>query len=105
MLSTTTLGLPARARAFRLMVRILRTGNDRLWRVVGLVTGAGLLDSDLIAFLPFAIVVALAVAGPRGPLSSPWFYAGGAIVLAMWAPYLAWQASHGWPELAIARSI
>jgi hypothetical protein len=25
--------------------------------------------------------------------------------LAIWAPYLAWQASHGWPELAIARSI
>src|SRR6266700_1948461 len=23
----------------------------------------------------------------------------------LWAPYLAWQAGHGWPELAIARSI
>jgi hypothetical protein len=105
LLSTTTFGLPAWALALWLIVRILRTGNDRLWLVVGLVTGAGLLDSDLIAFLLFAIVVALAVAGPRRPLRSPWLYAGGAIALAMWAPYLAWQASHGWPELAIARSI
>ena len=23
----------------------------------------------------------------------------------MWAPYLVWQASHGWPQLAVARSI
>jgi hypothetical protein len=23
----------------------------------------------------------------------------------MWAPYLAWQAGHGWPELAVAASI
>ena len=23
----------------------------------------------------------------------------------MWAPYLAWQGSHGWPELAVAHSI
>ncbi len=105
LLSTTTFGLPAWALALWLIVRILRTGNDRLWLVVGLVTGAGLLDSDLIAFLLFAIVVALAVAGPRRPFGSPWLYAGGAIALAIWAPYLAWQASHGWPELAIARSI
>ena len=34
-----------------------------------------------------------------------WFYAGGGIALALWAPYLAWQGSHGWPELAVARSI
>jgi 4-amino-4-deoxy-L-arabinose transferase-like glycosyltransferase len=93
LLSTTTFGLPAWALALWLIVRILRTGNDRLWLVVGLVTGAGLLDSDLIAFLLFAIVVALAVAGPRGPLRSPWLYAGGAIALAMWGavPRLAGQ--------------
>src|SRR6185437_3206730 len=95
LLSTTTFDLPAWALAVWLILRILRTGNDRLWLVVGLVTGAGLFDSDLIAFLVFAIVVGLAVAGPRRPFRSPWLYAGGAIALAMWAPYLAWQASHG----------
>ncbi len=105
LLSTTTFDLPAWALALWLILRILRTGNDRLWLIVGLVTGAGLFDSDLIAFLLFAIVVGLAVAGPRRPFRSPWLYAGGAIALAMWTPYLAWQASHGWPELAIARSI
>ncbi len=105
LLSTSTFDLPAWALASWLVIRILRAGDDRLWLAVGLVTGLGLFDSDLIAFLLFAVVVSLAVAGPRRAFRSPWLYAGGAIALAMWAPYLAWQASHGWPELAVARSI
>jgi hypothetical protein len=84
---------------------ILRTGDDRLWLVVGIVAGIGLFDSDLIAFLLAAVVVGLAVAGPRRPFGTVWLYAGGAIAIGLWLPYLVWQASHGWPELAIARSI
>ena len=88
-----------------LVVRLLRTGDRRGWLLVGLTAGAGLLDSDLVVFLMFAIVASLAIAGPRWPLRSGWLVAGGVIALAMWAPYLAWQASHGWPEFAVARSI
>ena len=88
-----------------LVVRILRTGDRRGWLLVGLTAGAGLLDSDLVVFLMFAIVAGLAIAGPRWPLRSGWLLAGGVIALAMWAPYLAWQASHSWPEFAVARSI
>jgi hypothetical protein len=88
-----------------LIVRILRTGADRLWLAVGLLAGLGLMDSDLVAFLMFAVVVGLAVAGPRRPFTSRWLYAGGLLAVLMWTPYLAWQASHGWAELAVARSI
>lgn len=105
LLSTTTFDLPAWALLCWLVVRILRTGEQRLWLVAGLVAGLGLMDSDLVAFLILAVVVALAVAGPRSPLRSPWFYAGGVLALAIWSPYLAWQAGHGWPELTVARSI
>jgi len=31
--------------------------------------------------------------------ASGWFYVGGGIALFVWAPSLAWQGSHGWPEL------
>jgi len=105
LLSTTTFGLPAWALCCWLVLRIVRTGNDRLWLLVGVAAGGGLFDSDLIAFLLFAIVAGLAISGPRRPFRSPWLYAGGAVAVALWAPYLAWQAAHGWPELAIARSI
>jgi hypothetical protein len=88
-----------------LIVRILRTGSDRLWLAVGLVCGVGLLDTDLVAFLMFAVIVGLAVSGPRRVFRSPWLYAGGLIALLMSTPYLIWQARHGWPEFAVARSI
>ena len=105
LLSTTTFDLPAWALVTWLVARILRTGDQRLWIWVGLAAGAGLFDSDLVAFLLLAIVAGLALVGPRRPFCSPWLYVGGVIALAMWAPYLAWQARYGWPELAISRSI
>jgi hypothetical protein len=86
-------------------VRILRTGDDRLWVVVGLVAGIGLLDSDLVAFLIGALVVAILVAGPRRTLASPWVWVGGILAAAMWTPYLLWQAGHGWPQLTVSRAI
>jgi 4-amino-4-deoxy-L-arabinose transferase-like glycosyltransferase len=105
LLSTTTFDLPVWALLLWLLVRILRTGDQRLWLPAGLAAGAGLLDTDLIAFLIAAVVAALAIARPRAPLRSGWFYAGGGIALGLWAPYLAWQGSHGWPELTVAHSI
>jgi hypothetical protein len=104
-LNTTIFGLAVWTLVCWLVVRILRTGRERLWLVVGLVVGLGLFDSDLVAFLMFAIVVGLALVGPRSAFRSPWLYAGGLLAIAMWTPYLAWQASHGWPQLAVARSI
>ena len=53
----------------------------------------------------FAIVVGLAVVGSRRSFSSGWLYAGGAVAIALWTPYLIWQATHGWPEIAVSRSI
>jgi 4-amino-4-deoxy-L-arabinose transferase-like glycosyltransferase len=105
LLSTTTFDLPVWALLCLILLRILRTGNDRLWLVAGLVAGVGLLDTDLVAFLVFAVAVAMAAVGPRRAFRSGWFYAGAAIALALWSPYLGWQGSHGWPELAVAHSI
>jgi hypothetical protein len=105
LLSTTAFDLPVWALLCLVVIRILRGGDERLWIAVGLVTGIGLFDTDLVAFLMFAVVAGLVIVGPRRHLASPWLYAGGAIAVAMWTPYLIWQAMHGWPELAISRSI
>jgi 4-amino-4-deoxy-L-arabinose transferase-like glycosyltransferase len=105
LLSTTTFDLPAWALLCLILLRILRTGDQRLWLVAGLVAGVALLDTDLVAFLIVAVVAGLAVAGPRTTFRSGWFYAGGVVALALWFPYLVWQGRHGWPELSVARSI
>ena len=105
LLSTATLNLTFWSVIGWLMIRILRTGNARLWIVVGLMTGVGLNDSDQVAFLIAAIAVGIALVGPRPIFRSYWPYLGGALAALMWTPYLVWQARHGWPELSIARAI
>jgi 4-amino-4-deoxy-L-arabinose transferase-like glycosyltransferase len=105
LLSTTTYDLLAWTALLWLVVRLLRTEDTRLWLAVGVVAGAGLFASDLVAFLMAAIVVGIAVAGPRRTLRSPWLWLGGAVAIIAWSPYLAWQAGHGWPELTVGRAI
>ena len=105
LLSTTTFGLLAWAASLFLVVRILRTREDRLFVPLGVVVGLGLMDNDLVAFLMAGLVAGVVIAGPRQLFRSPWLWAGTVIAAAMWTPYLVWQAHNGWPQLDVARSI
>jgi 4-amino-4-deoxy-L-arabinose transferase-like glycosyltransferase len=105
LLSTTTYDMLAWALLLWLVVRVLRTGDRRLLVVCGAVAGIGLLNKDLVASLLAALVAGIAVAGPRRLLASRWLWIGGAVAAALWAPYLAWQARHGWPQWQVARAV
>lgn len=105
LLSTTTFGLLAWAASLLLVVRILRTGRNRLFVLLGVVVGIGLLDNDLIAFLMVGLAVGVLIAGPRDVFRSPWLWLGTVIAAVIWTPYLVWQARNGWPQLDVARSI
>ena len=105
MLSTTTVDLLVWTAVTVLVVRVLRTGDQRLWVAAGAVAGVGLLNKTLVVFLLAALAVGLLVAGPRRVFRSGWLWAGGAIALALWAPSLWWQAANGWPQLALSSAI
>jgi 4-amino-4-deoxy-L-arabinose transferase-like glycosyltransferase len=105
LLSTTTYDLLAWSLLLWLVVRVLRTGDRRLLVACGVVAGIGLLNKDLVAFLIAAVMAGIAVAGPRRLLASPWLWAGGAVATALWAPYLLWQARHGWPQWQVGRAV
>jgi hypothetical protein len=103
MLHTTTIDVCLSAALAWLVVRVLRTGDERLLPAAGAVLGLGLLNKYQIAVVAVAMVVGLAVVGPRDVLRSPWFLGGLLLALAMWAPNLLWQAEHGWPQFAMAQ--
>lgn len=89
-----------------LVVRIVRTGAERLWLAVGVVAGIGLLNKQLILALLLGLAVGLALTpDQRRWLTSRWLWAGAVLALAAWAPVLVWQARHGWPQLTIASEI
>lgn len=104
-LSTSTFDLLVWVLISWLAIRAIRTGDDRLWLVNGLVLGLGLLNKPLPVFLALGLLAGVAIAGPRRLLRSPWVWGGAAVALALCSPWLIWQSSNGWPQLDVAREI
>jgi 4-amino-4-deoxy-L-arabinose transferase-like glycosyltransferase len=105
LLSTTTFDLFAWTAACWLVLRIVRTGHDRLWVAVGALGGCALLNKPLIAAFFAALLLAMLGLGPRERLRSGWLLGGAAIAVALWLPWLVWQPAHGWPQLHISSAI
>ncbi|WP_157979931.1 ArnT family glycosyltransferase [Kribbella monticola] len=101
-LGTSTTDLTFVAALSWLLCRLIRTGNDRLWLIIGLVLGVGLLNKMTLALWVFAVLVALVLVGPRRIMYSRWFLVSAVLSLALWTPYLLWQAQHDWPQLTMA---
>jgi len=84
------------AGALFVFARLLRGGERRLWPIVGLVIGVGLETKFTIAALPVAIFLGMLVSTRRSTVASRWPWIGAAIALVLFAPNLAWQATHDW---------
>jgi 4-amino-4-deoxy-L-arabinose transferase-like glycosyltransferase len=105
LLSTSTFDLLVWAALTWLAVRAVRTGDDRLWLIAGVVLGVGLLNKPLPAFLALGMLAGVAIAGPRRLLRNPYVWSGAAIALALWSPWIIWQADRGWPQIDVSREI
>lgn len=105
LLSTATLDITLWAATTFLVLRLLRTGDARLWLPIGALLGVGLLNKWTIGFLVVGLLVGLLAVRERRLLGSPWFVAGVAVALVLWAPNLWWQADHGWPQIDMFRDI
>ncbi|WP_084703689.1 ArnT family glycosyltransferase [Phaeacidiphilus oryzae] len=104
-LSTATFALLAEVLLLWMLVRLLRSGDGRWWPLIGVLAGIGLMADPLVGAILLGAGVGILVSGPRRVLWSPWPALGAAVAAGLWLPYLLWQARHGWPELAVSRSI
>lgn len=104
-LGTVTPELVAWTATTLLVVRLINGGDPRLWPAVGAVVGLGLMDKWTTAYLVVGLAVGLLATPQRHLLATPWLAAGAAIALAIWLPNVAWQASHGWSQFAVARGL
>jgi hypothetical protein len=103
--TTTTFDLLSTTALCWLVIRAVRRRSGPELLAAGVVTGLGFEAKPQIAFVAVVIVVALALVGPRWPWRSPWLFAGMGAALLLAAPYLIWQATHGWPQLTLAGNI
>lgn len=88
-----------------LVLRILRTGDQRLWLLVGLGVGVSLYAKHTILFLVIALLVGLVVDRRWKVLASPYLWAAAAVAVLLWVPNLLWQADNGWPTLAMSAAL
>ena len=105
LLSTTTPDLLVWALVSFLLIRLLRTEDERLWLAIGLTVGVGLENKWSIGFLVIGLLIGLLVTPQRRFLKTPWFVGGAVLALVLWAPNLWWQWQHGWPQIALFRSL
>ncbi|MGH6628470.1 MAG: glycosyltransferase family 39 protein, partial [Burkholderiales bacterium] len=82
-----------------IVLRIIKTGRERLWLWFGVVAGLGLENKLSMAFFCFGIVVGLLLTEHRKYLLSKWLWLGGAIAVAIYLPHIIWQVKYGFPTL------
>ena len=86
-------------------IRIIRTGNDRLWLWFGLVAGIGILNKHSMLIFGLAFVLALAVSRQRRMLRTPWIWLGAFIAFLIFLPNLLWEIANGVPTIEILRNV
>ena len=81
------------------LIRIIRTGDSRLWLLFGALAGLGLENKHSTLFFGAAVVVGVVASPLRRELAKPWIWCGAAVALALFLPNLIWQWQNGFPTL------
>jgi hypothetical protein len=80
-------------------------GGLRTWLLLGLVLGLGLLNKTSVLWLGAGVAAAILLSGPlRRQLRTPGPYAAIALALALFSPFVIWNALHGWPHIEFMRN-
>ena len=87
-----------------LVARIVRTDDVRLWRPLGLVIGAGLLNKISVLFFAFGLAVAVLVTPLRRHFARRELWEGVVLALVLFSPYVLWQLRHDWATLEFMRN-
>jgi hypothetical protein len=88
-----------------LIIRIIKTGNEKLWLWFGVLAGIGLENKYSMAVFGFAVVLGLLLTPERKHLANKWLWLGGAIAFLIFLPNLLWNIRHHWPFFELMRNI
>ena len=88
-----------------LFIRIVKTGNQKLWIWFGILSGVGLENKYSMLIFGAAIVLGLLLTPQRRSLTSPWLWIAGAITFLIFLPNLLWNIQHHFPFLELQANI
>ena len=87
------------------VIRIIKTGNQKLWLWFGLLSGIGLENKYSMAVFGFGVVAGLLLTPERKALAQKWIWIAGALAFAVFLPNLLWNFQHHFPFLELMRNI
>ena len=87
------------------LMRIVKTGNQRLWLWSGLWAGLGLLNKHSMLIFGLGLVVGMVLTRERRCFRSPWFWMGMLIAVLIFLPNLVWNIQHHFPFLELQANI
>jgi hypothetical protein len=83
------------------LIRLVRTGDGRYWLGAGAAFAFGMYGKYSMLLLAASLVVGLLCTPQRRWFANRWFAFGALLGVALIAPNLLWQASHGWPFVQV----
>ncbi len=87
------------------VIRVIKTGNQKLWIWFGVLAGLGLENKYSMAVFAFGVVAGLLLTPGRRFLLSKWIWIAGGIAFLIFLPNLIWNLRHHWPFLELLRNI
>jgi len=82
-----------------LFIRYINTNNQRLWLLIGVVVGLGLLAKYSIVFLALAVFIGILTTKQRKLFTAKWIWFGTLVGLFIFLPNIIWQVRNGFPVL------
>jgi 4-amino-4-deoxy-L-arabinose transferase-like glycosyltransferase len=87
------------------VVRMIQTGNQKLWIGFGAVCGIGLENKYSMLLFGFGVVVGLLLTPERKAFKERWIWTGGALAMLIWMPNVIWNIHHHWPFLELMANV
>ena len=88
-----------------LVVRIAKSGDERLWLAVGAVTGLTILNKYAILFWMSGLLVGICLTPLCESLRRRWFWLGCVIAAVIALPNFVWQWTHQFPFLQLMHNV
>jgi hypothetical protein len=87
------------------VVRISRSGDERLWLAVGALAGVTILNKYAVIFWLSGLVIGLCLTPLRQSLLQRWFWFGCCLAAAIALPNFVWQSQHQFPFLQLMHNV
>jgi 4-amino-4-deoxy-L-arabinose transferase-like glycosyltransferase len=88
-----------------LLVRLIQSGNERLWISIGALVGLAILNKYAIVFWLSGLALGILLTPLRRSLRQRWFWLGTALATVIALPNFLWQWTNQFPFLELMRNV